>query len=59
MNEGVSAEVMLTWLNDPACRYSGETKGVMEMAHFMVDEGFAEGVLEDFPQLAYDNVKGN
>ncbi len=58
-NEGVSAEVMLSWLNDPACRYSTETKGVMEMARFMVDEGFAEGTAEDFSQLAYDNVKGD
>ena len=58
-SEGVTAEVMLEWLNDPACIYSAETKGVTRMAQFMVDEGFAEGTLEGFSQLAYDNVAGD
>ena len=58
-SEGVTAEVMLEWLNDPACIYAAETKGVTRMAQFMVDEGFAEGTLEGFSQLAYDNVAGD
>ncbi|MDO4544573.1 MAG: ABC transporter substrate-binding protein [Bacillota bacterium] len=56
----VDAETMLQWLNDPACVYSTEVKGIMDMANFMGENGFLEhdtpGSLSD---LAFDNVVGN
>ncbi|HIU26313.1 MAG TPA: ABC transporter substrate-binding protein [Candidatus Copromorpha excrementigallinarum] len=58
--EDVDAQTMLSWLNDPACVYSTETKGVMDMAVFMAENGFLENEgpssMED---LAFDNVQGN
>lgn len=58
--EDVDADTMLTWLNDPACVYSTETKGVMDFATFMSENGFLEN---DGPasisDLVFDNVKGN
>ena len=40
--EDVDAQTMLEWLNDPACVYSTETKGVMDMAEFMSENDFLE-----------------
>ena len=58
--EEVDAETMLAWLNDPACVYTTETKGVLEMATFMAENGFLEGdAPEAISDLAFDNVKGN
>lgn len=58
--EGVDAETMLSWLNDPACIYSTETKGVMEMAEFMDTNGFLENEgPSSMSDLAFDNVTGN
>ena len=58
--EGVDAKTMLKWLNDKDCVYSTETKGVMDFAKFMDENGFLE---KEGPKamsdLAYDNVKGN
>lgn len=58
--EGVDSKTMLSWLNDPACVYTTETKGVMEMANFMSENDFLEN---DGPNsmsdVAFDNVKGN
>lgn len=58
-NEGVTADVMLEWLKDPSCSYSTETKGVMDMASFMSEEGFIDSCPDSFAVMAYDNVKGN
>lgn len=59
-NEGVDAETMLEWLNDPACIYSTETKGVMEFANFMAENDFLENDgPESLSDLAFDNVEGN
>lgn len=59
-NEGVDVETMMEWLNDPACVYSTETKGIMGFADFMAEHDFLEN---DGPaslsDLAFDNVKGN
>ncbi len=58
--EGVDAETMLSWLNDPACVYTTETKGVMEMADFMSENDFLENEgPSSLSDLAFDNVKGN
>ena len=57
--EGVTKETMLEWLQDPACGYSVETVGVMQMAEFMESAGFIEKAPESFSELAYDNVIGN
>lgn len=58
-NEDVDAETMLEWLNDPACSYSTELKGVMDMATFMSENGFLEvDGPKDISELAYDNVEG-
>ena len=59
-DEGVDADTMLEWLNDPACIYDTELKGVMDMANFMAEEGFLEvDGAEDISDLAFDGVKGN
>lgn len=59
-NEDVDAATMLQWLNDESCVYTTETKGVMDFANFMAENGFLEN---DGPKalsdLAFDNVKGN
>ncbi len=59
-NEGVDAATMLKWLNDKDCVYTTETKGVMDFANFMAENGFLEN---DGPKalsdLVFDNVKGN
>ncbi len=58
--EDVDAETMLSWLNDPACVYTTETKGIMDMAGFMAKEGFLQhDAPESITDLAFDNVKGN
>lgn len=58
--EDVDAQTMLEWLNDPACVYSTETKGVMDMAEFMSENDFLENEgPSSMSDLAFDNVKGN
>ena len=58
--EGVDAETMLSWLNDPACVYSTETKGAMTMANFMAENDFLEDEgPSSYSDLVFDNVKGN
>ena len=58
--EDVDAATMLEWLNDPACVYSTETKGVMQFANFMAENGFLENDgPESMSDLAFDNVEGN
>lgn len=58
--EDVDAATMEKWLMDKDCVYSTETKGVMDMANFMAEEGFLENEgPKDFSDLAFDNVKGN
>lgn len=54
----VDADTLLTWLSDPGCGYTSATKGVMQMATFMVEEGFVDNVPFTFADLAYDNVVG-
>lgn len=59
-NEGVDAETMLEWLNNPACTYSTEAKGIMDFADFMAEHDFLENDgPESLSDLAFDNVKGN
>lgn len=58
--EDVDAATMEKWLKDKDCVYSTETKGVMDMAKFMDEEGFLENDgPKEFSDLAFDNVKGN
>ena len=58
--DDVDAATMEKWLTDKDCVYSTETKGVMDMANFMAEEGFLENEgPKDFSDLAFDNVKGN
>lgn len=58
--EDVDAATMEKWLTDKDCVYSTETKGVMDMANFMAEEGFLENEgPKGFSDLAFDNVKGN
>ncbi|MDO4870131.1 MAG: ABC transporter substrate-binding protein [Bacillota bacterium] len=60
VDEDVDAETFLEWLNDPACSYSTELKGVSTMAKFMTDEGFLEDTeFNDISQLVYDGVEGD
>ncbi|MDO4177180.1 MAG: ABC transporter substrate-binding protein [Bacillota bacterium] len=54
------ADTILEWLNDPACSYSTELKGVMDMANFMAANGFLEvDGPSDISDLVFDGVKGN
>ena len=58
--EDVDAATMLEWLNDPACVYSTETNGVMDMANFMAENDFLENEgPSSMSDLAFDNVVGN
>ncbi|MCF0143455.1 MAG: ABC transporter substrate-binding protein [Parasporobacterium sp.] len=57
--EGVTKEQMLEWLNDEYCVYSMESKGVLNTAKFMYEEGFIEKEITSFSELAFDNVEGN
>lgn len=57
--EGVNQETMLSWLQDPACSYSTETAGLMQMANFMASAGFIDEAPSSYSELVYDNVKGN
>lgn len=58
-DEDVDADTMLSWLEDSACVYDTELKGVMDFADFMAKEGFLEvDGAESISDLAYDNVKG-
>lgn len=58
--EDVDAETMLDWLNDPACIYSTEIKGVKDMADFMAENDFLENEGPEFiSDLVFDNVEGN
>ncbi len=58
-NEGVDQKTMLGWLQDPACGYSADTVGLMQMAEFMARAEFIEKAPENYSDLVYDNVKGN
>lgn len=58
-NEGVDQKTMLSWLQDPACGYSTETVGLMQMAEFMARAEFIETAPASYSDLVYDNVKGN
>ena len=58
-DEDVPAKTMLKWLKDPACLYSSELKGAMDMAKFMAEEGFLEvAAPKAISDLAFENVKG-
>ena len=58
--EDVDAATMEKWLKDKDCVYSTETKGLMDFANFMSDNGFLENDgPKDISDLVFDNVKGN
>lgn len=54
-----SAEEILTWMNDSRSKYDTKLQGVMELANFMVEEGFLEEGPQDISEIAFDNVEGN
>ena len=53
-----SADEILEWMSDPRSSYSTELRGVMDMANFMVEEGFLENGPASIKDIAYDEVKG-
>lgn len=53
-----SAEDILKWMQDERSSYSTELKGVMNMADFMVEEGFLDKGPSSISDLVYDGVKG-
>lgn len=58
-DEGVDAETMLSWLEDPACVYNTEVKGIMDFHDFMAENDFLEvDPAESISDLVFDNVKG-
>ncbi len=52
------ASEILEWMTDSRSSYSTEIKGVMNMANFMVEEGFLENGPASISELAFDNVVG-
>lgn len=54
-----SAEEILTWMNDEASGYTTKLQGIMNLANFMVEEGFLEEGPSDISEIVYDNVEGN
>lgn len=59
-DENVDAETYLKWMQDPACAYSTELKGVSVMAGFMTEEGFLENTeFSDISDVVYEGVAGN
>jgi len=55
----VDAGTLLMWLSDPGCGYFSETKGVMQMAAFMAEEGFIDEAIGSFADVAFENVIGD
>ena len=53
------AEEILKWISDERSSYDSELHGVMDMADFMVEEGFLEKGPASFSDLTYDDVKGD
>ena len=58
--EGYDAgeEDILMWMQDSRSSYTTEIKGIMNMANFMVEEGFLENGPASISDIAYDNVVG-
>ena len=54
-----SAEEIEKWITDPRSSYDSTLHGVMEMANFMVEEGFLEEGPSSINDLIYDGVKGD
>lgn len=54
-----SPEEILQWITDERSIYSMELHGVMDMANFMVEEGFLAEGPNSFGDLVYENVKGD
>lgn len=54
-----SQEEILSWMSDSRSVYSMELQGVMDLARFMVEEGFLEKGPASFEELVFENVKGN
>lgn len=54
-----SPDEILTWIQDKRSSYHSELHGVMNMADFMVEEGFLENGPSSISELIYENVKGD
>lgn len=52
-------EEILLWITDERSVYSMELHGAMNMANFMVEEGFLAEGPDSFDDLVYENVKGD
>lgn len=55
----VDKETLLSWMQDPGCVFSTATKGLGQMAQFMVEEDFVEADSLTFADLVYENVQGD
>lgn len=55
--EDVSAETMLSWMQDPACVFDMKLPGVMDMANFMAEEGFIEEAPESFEAITTESAR--
>lgn len=54
-----SHEEIYSWMNDSRSVYTMELQGVMDLASFMVEEGFLEKGPASFEELVFENVKGS
>ncbi len=61
LSEGYDAtpDEILEWMQDERSSYSTELKGVMNMAGFMVEEGFLDEGPSSIADLVYEGVKGD
>ena len=55
----VDDATLLRWISDPACGYDCQTRGLMQMATFMAENGFVDRTPADYAELVYDNVTGD
>ena len=55
--EDVTAEMMLSWMQDPGCVYDMKLPGVMDMANFMAENDFADKAPESFEAITTESAR--
>lgn len=55
--EDVTAETMLSWMQDPGCIYDMKLPGVMDMATFMEENDFVDEAPESFEAITTESAR--
>lgn len=55
-NEGVTSEVMLSYLNNEKCIYTNKASGIMDLAEFMYRANFIDKKPSSIDNFVYDNL---